>query len=61
MKKVDSVNAKLSTYFSYTKSEGTLWSLKEINLGQIMESAILLYLLGGMLMEVTQAENIIGS
>lgn len=61
MKKVDSVNAKLSTYFSYTRSEGTLWSLKEINLGQIMESAILLYLLGGMLMEVTQAENIIGS
>lgn len=61
MKKVDSVNAKLSTYFSYTKSEGTLWSLKEINLGQIMESAILLYLLGGVLMEVTQAENIIGS
>lgn len=61
MKKVDSVNAKLSTYFSYTRSEGTLWSLKEINLGQIMESAILLYLLGGVLMEVTQAENIIGS
>lgn len=61
MKKVDSANVKLSTYFSYTRSEGTLWSLKEINLGQIMESAILLYLLGGVLMEVTQAENIIGS
>lgn len=61
MKKVDSVKAKLSTHFSYTRSEGTLWSLKEINLGQIMESAILLYLLGGVLMEVTQAENIIGS
>lgn len=60
MKKVDSVKAKLSTHFNYTRSESTL-SLKEINLGQMMGSAILLYLLDGVLMEVTQAENIIGS
>lgn len=61
MEKVDSVKAKLSTNFNYTRSKGILWSLKEINLGQIMGSAILLYLLDRVLMEVTQAENIIGS
>jgi hypothetical protein len=61
MKRVDSVKAKLSTNFSYTSSKGTLWSVKEINLGQIMGSAMLLYLLGRVLLEVTQAENIIGS